>query len=295
MVDSTCLRRMKPLTDSFVVVCGVVRDAAKGLRKNIPIMQQFCSQCRDYRVVVFENDSKDKSKELLLAWQATDRDRIAIFCEDRQCGSATPTAKEVLCNPAFSSYRIGRMAKLRNQYMEYVWKQNWDADYLIVVDLDVCGIELEGIKSSFETEQGWDAVTAFGYSNASPRLKPRYYDTYALVPFGMEIVPQTTEQIVSRAYELGKIKRADPWIRVFSAFGGLAIYRYEAIKGLLYQVIKNDDAAVEVRCEHFSIYKQMMERGYTYFYINPKMRIQYQKITLKVLLRVFKRRILRMK
>lgn len=295
MLENTRVKGRKHLGDSFVVVCGVVRDAATGLRKNIPVIQWFCSQCRDFRVVVFENDSKDKTKELLQAWQATDSNRISVFCEDRQCGSTTPTAKEVSCNPAFSNYRIGRMAKLRNQYMEYIWKQNWDADYLVVVDLDVCRMGLEGIISSFETEQEWDAVTAFGYSNASPRLKPRYYDTYALTPWGKETVPQTAEQIISRAYELGKIKPVDPWVRIFSAFGGLAIYRYEAVKGLLYEVIKNDDPTVEVRCEHFSLHKQMTERGYTHFYINPRMRIQYQKITWKVLFKAFKRRILGIK
>lgn len=170
------------------------------------------------------------------------------------------------------------MAWIRNRYMEYVELQDWKADYLMVVDLDVSRLYLEGILSSFETKIEWDAVCAFGYS-VSPKLKKRYHDTYALTEWGDEKNAQTEKKIKNLADKYGKLKPTDNWIRVFSAFGGLAIYKFDAIKGLRYEAIANKDKRVEVRCEHFSMYNQMAERGYNHFYINPAMVLKYQDLT----------------
>lgn len=283
---------MKSLEESTIVVCSIVRDAASGLRNNIPVVSDFCHCCKDYRVVVFENDSKDGTKELLKAWQMEDPERIEVFCADTKCSKPIPAAKEVSVNPFFSRRRIEVMTRLRNQYMEHIWNKDLDVDYLVVVDLDVDQIDLDGILSSFQTDRVWDAVTAFGYST-SPMLKRRYHDTYALTLWDDRYAPQTEAKITANADRLGDLKPIDDWIRVYSAFGGLAIYRYEAVKGLYYQVIDNADSRVEVRCEHFSLYQQMTTRGFCSFYINPAMQLHYQKLTLDIIFKSLKRRLVR--
>ena len=174
------------------------------------------------------------------------------------------------------------MAGFRNQYLAYVEEQGWNPDLLMVVDLDVARLDLSCILTSFGNTPAWDAVTAFGYS-LSPRLTWRYHDTYALVEEGMEDVPQTEASIVSAGYRFGKIRPADDWVKVFSAFGGLAVYRYECIRGLRYQCLDNADPRVAVRCEHYSLYRQMRERGYDRVYINPAMRLKYQRLSLKII------------
>lgn len=272
-----------------IIVCSIVRNAEKGLLRNIPVINTLCNSFRNYKVFVYENDSTDKSKDVLKAWQDSDPLHVFISLNNTDASKTIPSAKEVgIVNPFFSKRRINKMVSLRNYYMDYIESNHWSADYLMVVDLDVASLNLEPIMSSFKSDIEWDAVTAFGYS-LSPKLRRRYHDTYALTEYGDEGNPQTENKIIDLADKYGKLKATDGWVRVFSGFGGLAIYRFEAIKGLHYQLIENDDNRVEVRCEHFSLYKQMAERGYDKVYINPAMTLKYQDLTWKIVLNTIKR------
>lgn len=279
---------MKPLNESTVIVCGIVRDAERGLKANIPVVRDLCKLCKDYRVVVFENDSKDGTKALLNIWAHEDSERIHAMRSDGDGSRTIPRARDVKVNRFFCRQRIEKMARLRNQYLDYVERQRWSCDYLIVVDLDVAQLNLEGILSSFASDMEWDAVTAFGYS-MSPRLKRRYHDTYALTKWGEQDVPQTEAMTIRYADELGRMKPTDNWMRIYSGFGGLAIYRFEAVKGLRYAALKNDDPRVEVRSEHVALYKDMVEHGFNRFYINPAMRICYQRVTCRIVWNSFVR------
>ena len=278
------------LKEKSLIVCGIVRNAERGLRKNIPVIQQLCSLFADYRVVMFENDSKDATKHLLSEWQDTDRERIHVFLKDTDGQQTTPHKSEVTCNPFFSEKRISKMAALRNQYLDYIEAHGLEADYLMVVDMDVERIDLDGIVSSFTSEQEWDAVTAFGYST-SPRMTLRYHDTYALTEYGDEKAPQTEQKVKLLAGKYGAIGAQEEWVRVFSAFGGLAIYRFNRVRGLRYMAMPNKDSRVEIYCEHFSLYWQMAQQGETRVYINPKMRIKYQRVSVSVVWHSFRRMI----
>ena len=268
------------ISKASLVVCSIVRNAERGLRRNIPVIRELCNRFRDYRVVVFENDSKDGSVDVLKAWAADDP-KVVCFC--RLLGVRTiPRAEEVACNPFYSRFRIEKMAAFRNQYLDYVETQGWNPDYLIVVDLDVERLDVDAILTSFGDGPEWDAVTANGYS-LSPRLLRRYHDTYALVEEGKEDIPQTEASIKEAQYRWGSLRPTDAWVPVFSAFGGLAIYRYECLRGLRYQCLDNGDPRVEVRCEHFSLYRQMRERGYSRVFINPALLLKYQRLDSKVI------------
>ena len=72
-------RWVKPLDEAFVVVCGIVRNAERGLKANIPVVQSFCDCCKDWRVVVFENDSKDRTKDILRKYAINDEIRGGEF------------------------------------------------------------------------------------------------------------------------------------------------------------------------------------------------------------------------
>lgn len=278
---------MKEISSKTIIICSIVRDAETGLKNNIPVIDKLCSLFKDYRIYVYENDSKDKTKEILKEWHSQSPEKIHISINDVDATKTIPTDQKMTVNPFFSRKRIGKMVNIRNNYIRYIKEQNWEADYIMVVDMDVAQLFLDGILSSFKSDIQWDAVTAFGYST-SPKLRRRYHDTYALTMWGDENNPQTEEKIKINADKLGKLKPTDNWIRVFSAFGGLAIYKFEAVKGIEYKLIPNEDDRIEVKCEHFSITKQMAEKGYNKFYINPSMELKYQRLTLSIILKRIK-------
>lgn len=277
---------MKPINDSTIIICSIVRNAEKGLRRNIPVIKDLCRYFADYKIIVYENDSKDGTKQLLCEWTDSDNGHVTALLDDiGEPVSIPPIGSTDGANPFYSRKRIVKMAALRNQYMEYVDKQRLVADYLMVVDLDVARLNLDAILTSFtEDAPHWDAVTAFGYST-SPELRRRYHDTYALVEQGHEDKPQTEQEIKRLAKKYGKLYGTKEWRRIYSGFGGLAIYRFEVIKGLRYHVLRNGDCRVEVKCEHYSIYKQMAERGFADIYLNPSMTLKYQNLTFIIILK----------
>lgn len=280
--------------EASVIICGIVRNAARGLRHNMSVMAKLSKVFSGFRMILFENDSIDGTKKVLRHWQSVLGDKLIVVSEDGGHRNPIPKSGEVAGNPFYSARRISRMAELRNQYVQYIEDHGLEADYLMVIDLDVANISLQGIMSSFEMDVEWDAVTANGYS-LSPKFKRRYHDSYALVEYGDETNPQTEEKILRLSEKYASICRADRPIRVFSAFGGIAIYRFEAINGLHYSAIPNADSQVEVRCEHFSIYSQMAERGYDKVYINPAMILKYQNLTMRIIVKYIKRRLLNCK
>lgn len=281
------------LSEASIVVCGIVRDAARGLRKNMPVIDALCARAKDWHIVVYENDSRDETKALLRAWQARHPDRLHAIMQDTDGSQTIPSARSVSGNPFFSRKRIDKMARLRNQYMAYIDEKGWQADYLVVVDMDVAQLQLGGILDTFaHAGEGWDAVAANGYS-LSPRLQRRYHDSYALTRWPDRDKSQTEDMIRRSADELGTLRPGDDWVRIASGFGGLAIYRFEAVKGLRYYAEPNDDERVEVRCEHFSLYRQMIARGYEHFYINPAMELHYQRLSWRIVWKSFWRMICR--
>jgi len=278
----------RKITESTIIVCGIVRNAERGLKRNIPTINQLCERFGDYHIVIVENDSTDNTKKILEQW-AKSRKNIHLLLNDFYTDTI-PDKKEVAGNPFFSRKRIEKMALYRNMYLDYITHNVIQGDYIIVVDLDVYKIYLDGIISSFLTTYEWDAVTANGYSRSfSSKFSKRYHDAYALTALGEELVPQTEEMINSARYKWAFLERKTPLMPVFSAFGGLAIYRYEALKNIRYEVLKNDDAQVEVRCEHFSLYKQMNEAGFNKVFINPAMRIKYQTQVINTIRRWLKK------
>lgn len=276
------------LKDKSIIICSIVRNAERGLKRNIPVIDAFCSKFNDYKIVVYENNSTDHTKELLKAWHLNDTERIHTIMEDTDAQATIPSSRAVTGNPFFCYKRIAKMTNLRNQYMDYVEKMGWKADYLMVVDLDVAQLYLKPLLSSFELNVSWDAVAAYGYST-SPRLRRRYHDSYALWENGEENTPKTEATIKEYADKYAELCKEGKPIPVYSAFGGVAIYKYEAIAGLRYQTLDNGDDAVEVKCEHFSIYKQMHDRGFKQIYINPLMYLKYQDLTWRIAWNSFKR------
>ncbi len=278
---------MKKPCEASIFICSIVKNAAKGLSHNVPVIEQIRKNFKSSKVYVYENDSTDGTKEILKAWAATDPNNITVSLNTHPPLPHSSSPEGI--NPFFSKSRIEKMVFLRNNYLEFISQIGWNGDYLMVVDLDVVSFKAKDVMSSFDTIREWDAVTAYGYS-LSPKLTTRYHDTYAYISLKKTYeAPQSERDIYKCQHEFLSLNDSDKWQGVKSAFGGLAIYRWKAIRGLRYILEYNADPRVEVYCEHRSIFKQMYERGYTHFYINPVMKIKYQEINLSLVKGFFQR------
>jgi hypothetical protein len=199
-----------------------------------------------------------------------------VFSDD--FGTVTiPDATSISVNPSFSRYRIERLASYRNRYLDHVATLT-NLHYVIVVDLDLYRIDLDGIAHAFGQTIPWDAQFANGrISDASrPELGNFYWDTYAIWELG-DSSPQTETKISMYWEMLRPLTKGMPLFAVQSAFGGLGIYRWDALRGQKYGVEENQDSRVEVVVEHTYLHRRMIAAGYERLFINPSMVVYYNR------------------
>ena len=133
----------------FVVICGITKDAAETLPLMIRRIERTGRCFKDYRVVIFENDSEDRTPGLLRTSEAENA-RVTVLSES------------IRSLPLFSRGRFERLAYCRNRYRDHI-RQARDLDgldHILVVDIDIRGgWSLDGIASSFAAA-GWDAMAS---------------------------------------------------------------------------------------------------------------------------------------
>ena len=256
-----------------LAVCGLARNCASKLPATIRFIETLSTYFESTTIVVVENGSRDKTRVILNNW--ADSCSSLHIIDGKVPGEEN--ASDTNANPYYSFKRVSRLAALRNQYLDFLKAQAVAPDFVLVLDFDVDRISLEGVLDSFTREADWDVATAYGYS-LSPTLLERYHDTYALVPLGEENILQLETGLKAIQRNWKQDIASSELVRVYSAFGGLAIYKYKQINNLRYDVCSNRDERVEARCEHFSIANELQNNGYQRIVINPKMHLRFQTI-----------------
>jgi len=101
-----------------VAICGLARDCALNLPRNIKTIERLRKYFQVSYVVVVENDSRDRTKEILKNWSAARKD---VFVLSQDTGEfTTPAQSPGQIRPWFSKHRIERFVKFRNMYLDYV-------------------------------------------------------------------------------------------------------------------------------------------------------------------------------
>jgi hypothetical protein len=219
----------RAMREASVILCGLTKDDASTLPLTIRRIERTGEFFRDYRVVLFENDSRDATPALLKRW-AAENPRVRVISE-----SIAGTAIARLG-------RTERLAWCRNRYLDALRQDQTyrPFEYVIVADMDLGGgWSLDGLASSFGLP-GWDvmASNSLGYHY----LRRTYYDIYALEPSSV-LKRGCLQRLAGEAWQL---RRGDPPLPVRSAFGGLAIYRKDQLTGRRYSGSRNGRPL----CEH---------------------------------------------
>ena len=264
---------MAQLKKMRLAVCGLARNCAPKLPATIRFIETLSTYFESTTIVVVENDSRDKTRAILNNW--ADSCSSLHIIDGKVPGEEN--ASDTNANPYYSVKRVSRLAALRNQYLDFLKAQAVAPDFVLVLDFDVDRISIAGVLDSFVREADWDVATAYGYS-LSPTLQERYHDTYALVPLGEENIPQLEARLKSIQRNWRQDKASRELVGVYSAFGGLSIYKYQQINNLRYDVCSNRDERVEARCEHFSIANELQKNGYQRIVINPRMHLRFQTL-----------------
>ena len=244
------------MLDTTVVFAGCVRDIAEVLPLNIRRLEKIAGCFKDYRVVIYESDSIDGTKDILQQWTITNP-RIIVLSEN-------------LGNPRMSdetNARMELMAVYRNKYLDYIQDNLSIFDNVIVLDLDFgSGWSIDGIKNSYGY-WGWDCISSNGL-DVNP-LVGGYYDIlpFYLNSFGEDDLlcerrPGYKNLVLKRDKVRPRFLRGQPLVRCHSAFGGLAIYKMEAfLAGRYYSHM----------CDHATLNEQLWSKNFDMHFINPSM------------------------
>ncbi len=269
------------MAESRVSICGLARDCQRKLTNIAPQIVELGECFRSYSINIVENDSKDGTSEFLSCWSANNPNVCLIqfsscpWIADLRSAYAGP-------NWWFSKTRMQRMNFARNLYLGALQDEDF-IDFVIVIDLDIQSFSLAGIAHSFGLKEQWDFVAGNGrrYSIRHPFRKQVYWDTYVYEPkhgFLGGILNKT--QISKAQVQIAKMLGNRNLLAVKSAFGGLCIYRREAIGNHRYIVVKNDDYEVEVLCDHTTLHREMAKAGCQQGYINPLQTVSYETATI---------------
>jgi len=204
-----------------IIICGVCKNIEASIPVTTASIDALKERFEDYRIVIYENNSKDKTKDLLKSWSAKDP-KILIISETVSHKKMRSMTKTHTC------HRTEIIARARNIVLNEIMKSVYDDfSYVIMADLDMDPWDVQGIVDTINnTTYEWDAVCANGS-----------YDLYAFrneeYPLGAELLGKKYWSHVSEI-DLRLSKEGD-WKRVYSAFGGLAVYKRDAMKGCRYE------------------------------------------------------------
>ena len=301
--------------DEGVLICGVCRNVASAVPNTIANIERLGENFRDYRVIIYENNSNDGTKALFNAW-ARRSSRVIFISENLSKKDLHPN-REV------------RIARARNITLDYARKLGHkNYKYLIMVDLDFTHPwPIREIVKSIQHKGRWDCISANGENRVLIKGKGKkkaYWDRYAFrdtkYPLGPEILGPGWWNTLRQTWFT--LKKAH-WAPVYSAYGGLAIYKTSTILKFSYSGVATKDLETYYRsilheakksnpqiqeyfqlqhsrsflqggpflffaqpkepmeqiicCEHVTLHASMALRGHYRFYVNPKMKMRYFK------------------
>jgi hypothetical protein len=213
---------------------------------------------------VFENDSTDRTSELLRQWE---REGVLTLHSRQGLDAVMPKRTERL---AYGRNLLVAAALARPQFQYICWV---DMDGLIDESFDV-----GGFSSCFQFDEAWEAVfpvnTGYYYDIWALRHPVMWPDDY-MVQMNTECdLALGNRSIVETAMKSRQIKAELMlgWLPVESAFGGMGIYKASACGNGRYVGVEEGREI----CEHVSFHRGLHGAGGR-LYINPEFRIPCPK------------------
>jgi hypothetical protein len=218
------------LKEKKILICGVCRDVEAACENTINSIETLGSGFKEYAVIIYENNSSDGTAKKFSDWAEKNR-RVTFISEHltNEQLSADALSFDWMGNPM----REERIARARNIVLSHARNVKYnDFDYLIMADLDFTRPwPVEEILKTVQINSKWDCISANGCTENGD-----YYDRYALrcrqFPFGPEVLGnEWWPDLTQTPFNLVNKKTLK---RVFSAFGGLAIYKRTSIINFSY-------------------------------------------------------------
>jgi hypothetical protein len=261
-IDKKFVQRGKEIAlNKKIILCGLCRDIESVISKNINFCEQIGSQFYDYRIILFENDSKDNTRNIISEYSKKNSKIILLDCPnviDCKFGD-----KKMYDYGSLSLTRMSKMAYFRNQYIDTIKKKFYDFDYVMMLDMDIEGyFNMDGLMEVISKEE-WDIVFCNGRSPIPGTfgLYEGMYDGLAYLDKEDSYENCQNEKSVWKLLNvlLGMQFLKDKWNKVKSAFNGCGIYKMNVIKNITFPSNYN--------CEWIGFHHEAFKQGFSNFFI----------------------------
>lgn len=248
---------------SKIAICCLARNCEKLVAKNVKRLESIGKQFSEYKIVIFENDSSDNTRELFKKENVD-----LIKCDKLGSTECIFKYKEGYTYGLTASSRIKKMGFYREQYLDHVKNHYSHYDYMLVVDFDLDGgTNLNGLFHSLSQKDcgaisingrihviGTFGAVSGAYDALAFISKENDYNDYKL---SNNSIKSVVKNYISMNYTLYNTHEL---VEVKSAFNGYTLYKMDALKNTSY----NGD----YQCEHINLAESISRNGFK-IYINP--------------------------
>jgi hypothetical protein len=243
---------------SKIVICCLARNISKIFEKTKSRLEFIGKQFNEYKIIIFENDSSDNSRQLIQDWANLNNNIILLSCCDLGSCNCELKYKTGYEYGSFSDKRFSKMALYRQQYLNFVNKFFKHYDYMLVVDFDLDGnININGIFDSLSKKE-WGAIFCNGRVSlpGSFGFKTLPYDAIAILfsDDNYESKKYNIDEIIYRYFKMDWIGYNNHFVEVKSAFNGYGLYKIKSLTNCSY--INNNNA-----CEHINLAKCLNDKN----------------------------------
>jgi|694.fasta_scaffold13934_2 hypothetical protein len=262
-----------------IVFCGICRDVEDTIQRNILRIQRTGDLFNRHTGILYENDSKDNTVSIISNNISQDWTFISEHRNDKNYRSDLHNGKD-----PWHFNRCKILAECRNKYLEVLYSNYNDYDYMCVMDLDIKGgWSYDGICHgifTLESHQNYACVSSYGVlsepygiDSLEEHNQTSYvmYDSLAFRPLSF------TEGIhILRTPAFNKIvfRRGDDPVEVRSNFGGLSIYKIPLLNNHKYGAKEWKDGFVDP--DHAILNQSIIDDG-NKIILDPSMIVSYSQ------------------
>jgi hypothetical protein len=251
-------------SDESIVIIGAIRNGEKYIDSIFKNIYQIVSNFKEYKMMIYENDSNDQSRNILKNYSKKDQNIDLIL--ENAIDQKYP-------------YRTQRLAYIRNTLLQKTIEKYNHYTYLLIIDMDDVNStsniidtfyhifdydpKIWDIQTIHQTKEYYD-VWAFrkrGYIEHD--CWHEYYRDVKIKGISHE---EAHEKYIGKYQKPFQLRRG--LIPVISAFGGAAIYKMELLNRAKEAKYFGYCQYGEI-CEHVSFHTTLVNQYKAKMFINP--------------------------